>query len=129
MGRDFYCAFPYDLPSLPALRRIRRSPGGRDMLLAYYELRLAVGQGYQYGQHVTVEDVLAMAPDWGMDEGGAAAMLKELAGAGLVSSELLEGGVVSMEDVAARQQYLEAQERNGRQGGRPRKNAGDGAGS
>lgn len=130
MGRDFYCAFPYDLPSLPAIKRLRRGPQGLKALLAYYELRMAVGQGYQYGQHVTVEDVEAMAPDWGLRDSDVGGLLQRLADAGLVDAELLGGGVVGMADVAERQQYLAKRAEAGKRGNEKRwgkKNA-EGAG-
>ncbi len=116
MGRDFYCAFPYDLPSLPAIKRLRRGPQGLKALLAYYELRMAVGQGYQYGQHVTVEDVEAMAPDWGLRDSDVGGLLQRLADAGLVDAELLGDGVVGMADVAERQQYLMKRAEAGKRG-------------
>lgn len=120
MARDFYCAFPYDLPALPCIRRLRREPGGLGVLLAYYELRMAVGQGYQYGQHVTVEDALAMGPDWGMDDAGVSDALGRMAGLGLIDAEMLGEGVVAMEDVAARQQYIMKRAEAGRAGNEKR---------
>lgn len=122
MGRDFYAAFTFDLPSLPAIKRLRRSEFGARGVLAYYELRLAVAQAYQYGQHVEIDDALAMAGDWEMDEEQVARMLALMADIRLIDPSLfVEANVIGIKEIAERQQYVQKRSECGKMGGRPKK--------
>ncbi len=121
MARDFYIPFPYDLPSLPAVRRLGRSAYGARARLAYYDLRVYAGLSYQYGRTLALDDALSYAPDWEMDEREAAGAIRLMADLGLVDAGMLEEGLVGIPDVAERALYLRQRAECGRQGGRPRK--------
>lgn len=118
MARDFYTPFPFDLPSLPAVRRLGRSEYGLRARLAYYDLRIYAGLSYQYGRTMTVEDALAYAGDWDMTEDEAAGAVRLMADLRLIDAELLEEGLIGIPDVAERAVYLRKKAESGRQGGK-----------
>lgn len=117
MGRDFYTPFPYDLPSLPAVRRLGRCAYGARARLAYYDLRIYAGLSYQYGRTLTVEDALSYAPDWDMGEDEAADCLRVMASLGLIDAGMLGDGLVGIADVAERAEYLRKKAEAGKAGG------------
>lgn len=120
MPRDFYCCFPFDLPSLPSVRRIRRKHGARGVLM-YYELRIMVATAYQYGQHVELEDVLAGACDWDMTEAEAAGCLRDMADLRLIDASMLAEGLIGIADVAERAQYIAQKSDAGKRSGEARR--------
>ena len=119
MPRDFYCCFPFDLPGLPSVRRIRRKYGASGVLM-YYELRIMVATAYQYGQHVELEDVIAGACDWDMTEAEAAGCLRDMADLRLIDASMLAEGLIGIADMAERAQYLAKKSEAGRKGNEKR---------
>ena len=118
MARDFYIPFPYDLPSLPAVRRLGRSEYGARARLAYYDLRVYAGLSYQYGRTMAVEDALSYAADWDMTEDEAAGAMRLMADLRLIDAGMLEEGLIGVPDVAERAQYLQRKSEAGKQGGK-----------
>lgn len=123
MGRDFYTPFPFDLPALPAVKRLGRGEFGARARLMYYDLRIYAGLSYQYGATLTVDDALAYAADWEMTEDEAARALGQMAGLKLIDPDALGCGLVGIADVSERAQYLQQRAECGKRGGRPRKKA------
>lgn len=117
MARDFYIPFPYDLPSLPAVRRLGRSAYGARARLAYYDLRVYAGLSYQYGQTLALDDALAYAPDWDMTEEEAAGAIRLMADLGLIDAGMLGEGLIGVPDVAERALYLKNKAEAGKAGG------------
>lgn len=118
MARDFYIPFPYDLPSIPAVRRLGRSEYGPRARLAYYDLRIYAGLSYQYGRTLALEDALSYADDWGMTEGEAAGAIRLMADLRLIDACMLEEGLIGVPDVAERALYLQKKAEAGKQGGK-----------
>lgn len=124
MARDFYIPFPYDLPSLPAVRRLGRSAYGARARLAYYDLRVYAGLSYQYGQTLALDDALAYAPDWDMTEEEAAGAIRLMADLGLIDAGMLGEGLIGVPDVAERALYLRNKAEAGRKSGEARRKKG-----
>lgn len=120
MTRDFYTPFPYDLPSLPAVRRLGRSQWGARARLAYYDLRVYAGLSYQYGGTLRLEDALSYAPEWDMTEDEAAGAIRMMAELRLIDPEMLGDGLIGVPDVAERAQYLMRKAEAGRLGNEKR---------
>ena len=83
----------------PRMRRLKASRLGTAAALAYYELRVAYADAVSNGWDLTITDVRALAPSWGLDGEDAIEAVDAMAEVGYVAPDRWRDGYVVMPDV------------------------------